>query len=286
MIENKFLIWDENKNTLPKMTNYKQDESDKCDITNEIRIKSEKEISDTIIIKSQNKVKYLYLMVKKHKLTGLKYLCKKITHSDKKAINYLGSGSYWRNHINKNGKLIETEILIKLPITDIKKFELLCLEFSEKFNIVESDEWANLIPENGRQGGIVGKHHHTKRDEYREYFSKNNPCKNDNVKEKLRLANIGINNPFYGKTHSIEHKLRLKKERLGINNPKADKNIYSFRFKNTNHIVSGTRYQIIEITNTLNKIDNMITKLTRKDLCRWFLNNGKVKKHTKGWYQI
>jgi hypothetical protein len=279
-------IWAENKNTLPNPKNFKQEEIVKCDITNETKPESKKEILKVTTKIKKVAIKYLYLMVKKHKLTGLKYLCKKITHSDKKAISYTGSGSYWSSHIKKHGKYIDTEILVKMNLEECKKFQQICLEVSEKFNVVENDEWANLIPENGRQGGIVGKHHHTKREEYRECFSKNNPCKNDVVKEKLRLANIGTNNPFYGKRHSIEYKLRLKKERIGINNPKSDKNIYYFKFKNTNHIVSGTRYQIIEMTNKLSEVDNTIPKLNRKDLCRWFLNNGKVKKHTKGWHQI
>ena len=50
----------------------------------------------------------IYLYVKTHNKTGLKYLGKTIS---KDPIKYKGSGLYWRNHITKHGYDVTTEII-------------------------------------------------------------------------------------------------------------------------------------------------------------------------------
>ena len=60
-------------------------------------------------------MKYLYLMIKTHNLTGKKYLCKKLTATDKKAIKYSGSGLIWKPHLKEHGFNFTTEILYKCP---------------------------------------------------------------------------------------------------------------------------------------------------------------------------
>ena len=86
----------------------------------------------------------IYLYVKQHSVTGLKYFGKT---TQKNPFKYLGSGSYWKNHIKKYGKSIKT-----LEIWGFDDQEL-CTEFALKFSnqnqIVESNEWANQIPEDG-----------------------------------------------------------------------------------------------------------------------------------------
>lgn len=89
--------------------------------------------------------KYLYLMIKTHHLTGLKYLCKRVTTGYSKAISYKGSGKYWKNHLKIHGKNINTEILAKYELDKIKEFSRLCIEYSNKFNIIKSYKCANLI---------------------------------------------------------------------------------------------------------------------------------------------
>lgn len=85
--------------------------------------------------------KHLYLMIKTHMVTGLKYLCKKVTTSDSKAISYLGSGTRWNNHLKVHGKHINTEILIKYNLDKIEEFSKLCIDYSNKFNVVKSSDW-------------------------------------------------------------------------------------------------------------------------------------------------
>lgn len=85
-----------------------------------------------------------YLYIKQHNDTGLKYL----GHTKQtNPFKYKGSGKYWLRHLIAHGNNVTTKILLK---TDC----LYCLKqtglyFSTLFNIVNSAEWANLIPEQG-----------------------------------------------------------------------------------------------------------------------------------------
>ena len=87
---------------------------------------------------SANIKKYLYLLVKTHSVTGMRYLCKRVTTSDSKAISYLGSGTRWNNHLKVHGKHINTEILVKYDLDRIEEFSKLCIDYSNKFDIVKS----------------------------------------------------------------------------------------------------------------------------------------------------
>ena len=90
----------------------------------------------------------IYLYIKKHSITGLKYFGK-TTKPD--PYNYLGSGKYWTSHIKKHGKqFVETIKLWKFD--SIEEASNFALNFSQQNNIVESEEWANLIPENAKDG--------------------------------------------------------------------------------------------------------------------------------------
>lgn len=94
-----------------------------------------------------------YLYIKQHSITGLKYFGK-TTLDD--PYSYFGSGKYWKHHIKKHGKeYIKTLWCLKFYNEEhIKEF---ALDFSERNNIVESDEWANIVPENGLDGGYNQK---------------------------------------------------------------------------------------------------------------------------------
>ena len=64
---------------------------------------------------------------------------------------YRGSGKYWLRHIKKYGYNVETKIVgVFENIDEATEF---ALKFSRDNNIVESKEWANLMEENGRDGG-------------------------------------------------------------------------------------------------------------------------------------
>ena len=91
-----------------------------------------------------------WLYIKQHNKTGLKYFGK----TTKDPYKYRGSGKYWKDHIRKHGNDVKT---IWCELFDNK--EILteyAMKFSKENNIVESDEWANLILENGIDGNVPG----------------------------------------------------------------------------------------------------------------------------------
>lgn len=93
----------------------------------------------------------IFIYVKTHKTTGLKYLgktCKQDPHK------YTGSGTYWKKHLKKHGKDYDTEIVGEFDSEDLcTEF---CLKFSKENDIVNSTEWANLQEENGTDGAPFG----------------------------------------------------------------------------------------------------------------------------------
>lgn len=94
----------------------------------------------------------IYLYVKTHTKTGLKYLGKTIS---KNPHSYPGSGKVWKRHLEKHGKYYTTRILLvtenKSELIETGKF------FSKLWNVAKSEEWANLIPEHG-DGGRTQDH--------------------------------------------------------------------------------------------------------------------------------
>lgn len=89
----------------------------------------------------------IYLYKKTHRETGLKYLGKTVS---KDPYSYPGSGVYWASHLEKHGNNVETEILKECQSEQELKYwgEY----YSRLWNVVESNEWANLIEEAGSGG--------------------------------------------------------------------------------------------------------------------------------------
>lgn len=89
----------------------------------------------------------IYLYLKTHTVTGLKYLGKTIKKDPHK---YPGSGIHWVRHLKKHGYTYTTEIIRVCHSTDeLKEWGIY---YSKLWNIVESDEWANLKEEAGDAG--------------------------------------------------------------------------------------------------------------------------------------
>lgn len=100
----------------------------------------------------------IYLYVKTHNVTGLKYLGKT---SRTNPHEYQGSGIYWRSHLKKHGKDYSTEILKECKTKEELKFW--GLYYSNLWNVVDAKStdgrklWANLKPENGDGGSLPGE---------------------------------------------------------------------------------------------------------------------------------
>jgi hypothetical protein len=89
----------------------------------------------------------IYLYVKTHNKTGLKYLGKT---SSLDPYSYSGSGTRWLNHLKKHGYDFQTEIIRECQTEEeLKEWGL---HYSNLWNVAESNEWANLKSEEG-QGG-------------------------------------------------------------------------------------------------------------------------------------
>jgi hypothetical protein len=95
------------------------------------------------------------LYLKTHNKTGLKYLGKTAKTDPH---TYTGSGVHWLNHLKKHGYDYYTEILFQS--SDTAEFSRVCLEYSDKWSVKESIEFANMKPEDGYDGGALpGKDH-------------------------------------------------------------------------------------------------------------------------------
>ena len=77
---------------------------------------------------------------------GLNYLG--ITHRD--PYKYRGSGVYWKRHLKShNFKIDDIETII---LFETNNYSELCEKgkyYSELYDVVNSEDWANLIPETG-----------------------------------------------------------------------------------------------------------------------------------------
>ena len=91
----------------------------------------------------------IYLYKKTHNKTGLQYLGKTTQQDPHK---YKGSGDHWIPHIKKHGYDVTTEILKECESSEELSFW--GRHYSELWNIVDSEEWANKIPETGGGGGL------------------------------------------------------------------------------------------------------------------------------------
>jgi hypothetical protein len=135
-----------------------------------------------------------YLYIKKHSITGLKYFGK----TTKDPYKYNGSGKYWTNHIKKHGKEHIVTLWVSDPYHD-KSIIDYALHFSQENNIVKSNEWANLKPENGLDGGTCGIPH-----------NKGKKCKplSEEHKAKISASNMGRTGHNKCKPASIETKYK------------------------------------------------------------------------------
>ena len=168
------------------------------------------------------------LLIKQHKKTKLKYLCKT---TRKNFISYPGSGAYWRKHLDKHGYNFETTVIGEYETK--RELKEAGIHYSKLWDVVKSEEWANLVFEAG-DGGDTSKSPKYQKSlkERREaglFAGKNNPMygrkgdKNPNLGKKLgknpklskTLKKVWKNNP---------HRRRIYSEKAkGSKNPRAKK---------------------------------------------------------------
>lgn len=146
----------------------------------------------------------IYLYIKTHNKTGLKYLGKTIQNPYK----YKGSGIRWVNHIKKHGYDVSTEIIYQSE--NAEEIKQKGIEYSIKFNIKENKEFANLKIEEGDGGW---DHINSNPDLKREAINKSIlKCKKP-PKKKVYKNVSGSNNSQYNKPWYINPKAKHYTER-------------------------------------------------------------------------
>lgn len=116
-----------------------------------------------------------YLYLKRHKKTNLLYFGKTC---NKDVLNYKGSGKYWLNHIKKYGET-DIETLWFCLFTERDLLYEFAISYSKQEDINNNPTYANMILEEGFNGGTLG-HKQNRKKFYHTEKSK------ENRKNKIR----------------------------------------------------------------------------------------------------
>lgn len=164
-----------------------------------------------------------FILLKTHKDTQLKYLCYHYG-TEETCYTYLGSGRYWKYHIRKHGKNINTQILYCCETQEEARE---CgLKYSHKYNIVISKDYANLIAEDARTNfkhleKLDRKRCIDNRQERREKFG----LTSEEINNHERLGNLSF-------VMTDQRKEHYKKRADRLNNRQfTDAEIESFKLK-------------------------------------------------------
>lgn len=211
----------------------------------------------------------IYLYKKTHNKTGLQYLGK-TTSSD--PHKYRGSGHIWKLHIKKHGYDVTTEILKECNSTAETKFwgEY----YSNLWNVVESDGWANLKPESGDGGRVPDEVRDTKSWNTLAAISKRSGSNHYSKKTDYKCKTGGDNNPM--------RRPEVIAKRSGDNNPMRrpeiaaktrDNTIYTF-VNGSGEVVETTRYDFIQKYKVPESNLSKVISGTRKSVLGWRLVTG------------
>jgi len=170
-----------------------------------------------------------FILLKCHKTTGLKYLCYHYGTHDS-YHSYLGSGVYWKCHLNKHGRDIFTEIIAECSSREEARD--IGLKYSIDYDIVKSNEYANLMVEDARssfsEDGTCNKERIKKSHESRAVRRKTIGLTDAEIENHKRLANLSKNT---SKTLKYYDSLERRKSRYKESNytEKEQKRIESER---------------------------------------------------------
>lgn len=113
----------------------------------------------------------IYLYVKTHRKTGLKYLGQTIRNP----YSYKGSGIHWTRHIKKYGNDVDTAVIAECA--DKNELKNLGIYYSKLWNVVSSPAWANCMIEEGSGGHTVTAESRT--GSGNPMYGRKNPCSKD-----------------------------------------------------------------------------------------------------------
>lgn len=146
----------------------------------------------------------LYLYIKTHNKTGMKYLGQ--TKRDPK--KYPGSGTDWKTHIREHGNDVTTEILGQYSNKEERNYW--GRYYSTFYNIVNSVDnfgnkiWANRIPETGGgcAAGEANRHYDPKHYYFVNVDGRTENCTKATFKQKYKIELPSMS--FMKKGHSIQ----------------------------------------------------------------------------------
>ena len=175
---------------------------------------------------------------------------------------YKGSGVRWVNHLKSHGNDVTTNILHEcLSLEEVKTLGRF---YSDLWKVVESDEWANLKPEEG-DGAAVGEYNH---------------CKNIETRKKI------------GDTMRVIAGLRSKNGTHNWSTRTDGTSLSRDRVNKGTHNFIGERSPYYDATiYTFVHEDGRVIKTTRHDIVKMFsldtVNVGRIvkgiRKSHKGW---
>ena len=147
----------------------------------------------------------IYLYLKTHQVTGLKYLGK----TKKDPYKYKGSGVEWKKHLRVYGNDVATEV-IRECATD-EELSKWGKYYSVIFDVVNSPEFLNRIPETGIGHGCLGNKHS---EETKQKISEANKGKVRNKgKVPWNKGKKGLQVPWNkGKTGFLTHSEETKRK--------------------------------------------------------------------------
>jgi hypothetical protein len=162
----------------------------------------------------------IYLLIKEHVDTGLKYLCKHVASSFSECEKYTGSGVYWTRHLKEHGNNVKTTSLFVTE--NEKEFRKIAKKYSLEFNVTHSKEWANLCDEEGQGGNtVVDKKMHgekTKKALHQPDIRKKHLTQLQRISKIYQpLASQAAKEKLTGVPKSEEHKQKMRGKRPHVN---------------------------------------------------------------------
>lgn len=178
----------------------------------------------------------IYLYVKQHTITGLRYFGKTV----KNPFTYMGSGKYWLRHIKQHDR----SFVRTLEVWGFDD-QTLCTQFANEFsvsnNIVHSAEWANLVVEDGINNPPCSRGRKRRRESIEASRVKRTGAKrSDAFRERMREIKTGL---VVGPA-SAERRQKMSQARVGkqwFTNVERTQQVLCFAGREPHGWIPGTK---------------------------------------------
>lgn len=149
-------------------------------------------------MKQDQEIMTYKLMIKQHYETGIQYLC---VTKRKNWKDYKGSGKRWKNLLTAHPQRILT--MLVYTDNDVSRFDEMCRFWSDDLDVVNNENFANLVPEYGYEGNV---------NNFAQYYTQLNEADRISFVER-RTASI---RSFYNTPEGELSKIRRKETQTEI----------------------------------------------------------------------